>query len=195
MSDGRSGLSTDASSSFIGIGTIATSSETVVLNTSINSSSDSLISVIDFSSSSSGNINNRATNKSSSHICHLCGYVARDKTNLRKHLYTHTGEKPYQCKVCQYKTTQSSNLHTHNRRHHPSLNLDVVSSPPHTAIGGGSNIHRSIQSSSLPYNDTSVDYERYCNVAAAVAASRHFSFSTLGDDDSSASERQDASGY
>ena len=53
------------------------------------------------------------------HVCSSCGYVARDKTNLRKHMYTHTGEKPYVCQWCNYKTTQSSNLHTHTKRHHP----------------------------------------------------------------------------
>ena len=57
------------------------------------------------------------------HTCSICGYVARDKSNLRKHFYTHTGEKPFQCQWCNYKTTQSSNLHTHTRRHHPSVIL------------------------------------------------------------------------
>ncbi|RXG54786.1 Zinc finger protein [Armadillidium vulgare] len=49
----------------------------------------------------------------SSHVCPVCHYVARDKTNLRKHIFTHTGEKPFNCTLCDYKTTQSSNLHSH----------------------------------------------------------------------------------
>ncbi|KAB7493844.1 Zinc finger protein [Armadillidium nasatum] len=56
----------------------------------------------------------------SSHVCPVCHYVARDKTNLRKHIFTHTGEKPFNCNLCDYKTTQSSNLHSHVRRKHPT---------------------------------------------------------------------------
>ena len=52
-------------------------------------------------------------------ICQICGYMARDITNLRKHHYTHTGEKPYACSFCHYKTTQNSNLRSHYKRHHP----------------------------------------------------------------------------
>ncbi|KAK7082269.1 hypothetical protein SK128_027460 [Halocaridina rubra] len=61
--------------------------------------------------------------KANPNVCHQCGYVARDKTNLRKHFYTHTGEKPYACMFCFYKTTQNSNLRTHIRRHHPQCIL------------------------------------------------------------------------
>lgn len=65
------------------------------------------------------------------HKCQSCGYIARDKTNLRKHMYTHTGEKPYVCHWCDYKTTQSSNLHTHMRRHHPLHAATLSPLPTH----------------------------------------------------------------
>ena len=53
-------------------------------------------------------------------MCDICGYVGRDKFNLRKHYYTHTGEKPYGCPLCPYKATQSSNLFAHHKRVHPN---------------------------------------------------------------------------
>lgn len=79
------------------------------------------------------------------HVCPRCGYIARDKTNLRKHMYTHTGEKPYECRWCSYKTTQSSNLHTHTRRHHPLQASSLVSTP--TVHSAPSNFHANLFSS------------------------------------------------
>nr|XP_027226095.1 zinc finger protein 513-like [Penaeus vannamei] len=52
------------------------------------------------------------------HECSYCPYIARDKTDLRKHSYTHTGEKPYACPYCPYRARQNSCIRTHMRRHH-----------------------------------------------------------------------------
>ncbi|XP_064093116.1 longitudinals lacking protein, isoforms H/M/V-like isoform X18 [Macrobrachium nipponense] len=52
-------------------------------------------------------------------VCPTCGYVSMDVCDLRKHIRTHTGEKPYACTLCSYRSTQSSNLKTHYRKHHP----------------------------------------------------------------------------
>lgn len=57
------------------------------------------------------------------YTCPVCGYWSRDKTNLRKHMYIHTGEKPHSCTYCQYKTTNGSNLKRHIRTHHQEFLL------------------------------------------------------------------------
>ncbi|XP_066970973.1 longitudinals lacking protein, isoforms H/M/V-like isoform X2 [Macrobrachium rosenbergii] len=52
------------------------------------------------------------------HVCPICGHLARQRKDLKKHLRIHTGEKPYVCLWCPYRSTQNSNLRTHIRRVH-----------------------------------------------------------------------------
>lgn len=52
------------------------------------------------------------------HICPICGHLAKQKKDLKKHFRIHTGEKPYGCQLCPYRSTQNSNLKTHIRRVH-----------------------------------------------------------------------------
>ena len=58
------------------------------------------------------NVNNKAF------PCHLCNKVFSRRDNLTLHIRTHTGEKPYLCPYCDYRTTISSNVYRHMRKKH-----------------------------------------------------------------------------
>ena len=51
--------------------------------------------------------------------CSLCPLTTRDKNDFRKHMYVHTGERPYRCPWCVYRCRQSSNLMSHVKNIHP----------------------------------------------------------------------------
>lgn len=64
------------------------------------------------------------------HQCPFCAYSTVYQNNLTKHVRTHTGEKPFVCTLCRFRTSQNSslkrhmiNIHGHSEGEHISFIL------------------------------------------------------------------------
>ncbi|XP_048884339.1 zinc finger protein 711 [Brienomyrus brachyistius] len=56
--------------------------------------------------------------KNFAHVCVECAKGFRHPSELKKHMRTHTGEKPYQCQHCEFRCADQSNLKTHIKSKH-----------------------------------------------------------------------------
>ncbi|ELW71191.1 Transcriptional repressor CTCFL [Tupaia chinensis] len=50
--------------------------------------------------------------------CGLCSYACKDTYKLKRHMRTHSGEKPYECHVCHARFTQSGTMKVHILQKH-----------------------------------------------------------------------------
>ena len=51
------------------------------------------------------------TNKTK--LCTICGIGCKSKSELERHIWTHTGVKPYMCPHCSYSSTLKTNVRRH----------------------------------------------------------------------------------
>ena len=53
--------------------------------------------------------------------CPVCYKIFGQSNHVRRHLLTHTGEKPFSCSYCNFATTQNNCLKKHVLRHHNAI--------------------------------------------------------------------------
>ncbi|XP_062863056.1 human immunodeficiency virus type I enhancer-binding protein 2 homolog, partial [Trichomycterus rosablanca] len=55
--------------------------------------------------------------KAGKYVCHFCGRACAKPSVLKKHIRSHTGERPYPCVPCGFSFKTKSNLYKHRKSH------------------------------------------------------------------------------
>ncbi|XP_066970909.1 myoneurin-like isoform X3 [Macrobrachium rosenbergii] len=96
--------------------------------------------------------------------CPFCTYSSRQEGHLNQHIRTHTGEKPYACPYCPYASSQSTNLKIHIRTHTGEKPFACPYCPYASSQKMGLKIHICSHTGEKPFSCS------YCNVSFVTKA-------------------------
>ncbi|XP_066269590.1 transcription factor HIVEP3-like [Branchiostoma lanceolatum] len=72
--------------------------------------------------------------KAGRHVCPYCGRGCAKPSVLKKHIRSHTGERPYPCVPCGFAFKTKSNLYKHRKSHAHALKAGLVTNPDGSKI-------------------------------------------------------------
>ncbi|XP_068454818.1 transcription factor HIVEP2a isoform X2 [Clinocottus analis] len=75
--------------------------------------------------------------KPGKYICHYCGRACAKPSVLKKHIRSHTGERPYPCVPCGFSFKTKSNLYKHRKSHAHAIKAGLVPFSELAAARGG----------------------------------------------------------
>uniref|UniRef100_A0A8C6TAN0 HIVEP zinc finger 2b n=1 Tax=Neogobius melanostomus TaxID=47308 RepID=A0A8C6TAN0_9GOBI len=92
--------------------------------------------------SSEGKSEQKAQQKPGKYVCDYCGRACAKPSVLKKHIRSHTGERPYPCVPCGFSFKTKSNLYKHRKSHAHSVKAGTLSE---TGTYGVSSEHGSFE--------------------------------------------------
>lgn len=96
-----------------------------------------------------------------SYPCQKCGLVSSSTANLKKHMMTHTGEKPFKCRSCLKSFRQQHHLVDHWRIHSGERPFKCEVCGKHFVQRSSLNLHKKRHLSIKPYSCSECDYGTY----------------------------------
>lgn len=64
--------------------------------------------------------------KTGKYVCHFCGRACAKPSVLKKHIRSHTGERPYPCVPCGFSFKTKSNLYKHRKSHTHAIKAGML---------------------------------------------------------------------
>ena len=92
------------------------------------------------------------------YMCNNCPYRSANSGDLSRHKRSHTGEKPYACTYCKFKTTTASDLTKHERIHTGEKPYACTQCTYRATRASLLTLHQRVHSGVRPYKCSQCEY-------------------------------------